>query len=293
MTESPRQSRIAGPTSPGHANAEALSWACRLWFVIAQIVGEGQPLVVIHGFGVDHRIMLPLEDALDESGWQRIYIDLPWAAGNADVDVSSAEQVAQGALDDIHEYLGDRSFAVIGNSFGGMIARYVAHELRDRVLGLATLAGVFEPTHEARILPRRQVVREDPSVLALAGQVRNDYEELTVVQSEATLEAFTRYALPGLRSVNQTILDRVAAEYALSVEPEIAHPAPFEAPSLHLFGRQDHVTGYEDGWKLRDHYVRGTYAVLDAAGHNAHLERPDLTAALVKDWLARTSASAM
>jgi pimeloyl-ACP methyl ester carboxylesterase len=261
--------------------------------VIAQIVGEGQPLVVIHGFGVDHRIMLPLEDALDESGWQRIYIDLPWAAGNADVDVSSAEQVAQGALDDIHEYLGDRSFAVIGNSFGGMIARYVAHELRDRVLGLATLAGVFEPTHEARILPRRQVVREDPSVLALAGQVRNDYEELTVVQSEATLEAFTRYALPGLRSANQTILDRVAAEYALSVEPELAHPAPFEAPSLHFFGRQDHVTGYEDGWKLRDHYVRGTYAVLDAAGHNAHLERPDLTAALVKDWLARTSASAM
>jgi pimeloyl-ACP methyl ester carboxylesterase len=57
---------------------------------------------------------------------------------------------------------------------------------------------------------------------------------------------------------------------------------------LHLFGRQDHVTGYEDGWKLRDHYVRGTYAVLDAAGHNAHLERPELTAALVKDWLART-----
>lgn len=63
---------------------------------------------------------------------------------------------------------------------------------------------------------------------------------------------------------------------------------PLEAPSLHLFGRQDHMTGYEDGWRLRDHYVRGTYAVLDAAGHNAHLERPELTAALVKDWLART-----
>jgi pimeloyl-ACP methyl ester carboxylesterase len=33
--------------------------------------------------------------------------------------------------------------------------------------------------------------------------------------------------------------------------------------------------------------------VLDAAGHNAHLERPDLTAALVKDWLIRTSAAAL
>ncbi|MDN3482882.1 alpha/beta hydrolase [Arthrobacter sp. APC 3897] len=260
--------------------------------MIAQVLGKGRPLVVIHGFGVDHRIMLPLEDALDGSGWQRIYIDLPWAAGNADGDVTSANHVAQGALNDIYEHLGDRSFAVIGNSFGGMIARHIAHELRDQVLGLATLAGVFEPDHQERSLPRRLVVREDPAVLALAGQARNDYEEMTVVQSEATLKAFTRYALPGLRQANQAILERVAAEYALPVEPEIAHPAPFEAPSLHLFGRQDHVTGYEDGWKLRDHYVRGTFAVLDAAGHNAHLERPDLTAALVQDWLVRTSASA-
>jgi pimeloyl-ACP methyl ester carboxylesterase len=236
--------------------------------------------------------MLPLEHAIDDSGWQRIYIDLPWAEGNADLNATSADHVAQGALDDIHECLEGRPFAVIGNSFGGMIARYVAHERRDQVLGLATLAGVYEPNHLARILPRRQVVREDASVLALAGQFRDDYEEMAVVQSEATLEAFTRYALPGLRGANQAILKRVAADYALSVEPEIAHPARFEAPSLHLFGRQDHVTGYEDGWKLRDHYVRGTYAVLDAAGHNAHLERPDLTAALVKDWLVRTSASA-
>ncbi|WP_427115466.1 alpha/beta fold hydrolase [Pseudarthrobacter scleromae] len=260
--------------------------------MIAQVLGEGLPLVVIHGFGVDHRVMLPLEDALDGSGWRRIYIDLPWAAGNADTNVSSADHVAQSALNDIHKCLGDRPFAVIGNSFGGMIARHVAHVLRDQVLGLATLAGVYEPTHQARSLPRRQVVREDPSVLALAGHVREDYEEMTVVQSEATLEAFTRYVLPGLRGANQAILERVAAEYALSVEPEVAHPAPFEEPSLHLFGRQDHVTGYEDGWKLRSHYVRGTYAVLDAAGHNAHLERPELTAALVNDWLARTRASA-
>jgi pimeloyl-ACP methyl ester carboxylesterase len=44
------------------------------------------------------------------------------------------------------------------------------------------------------------------------------------------------------------------------------------------------------------HYSRrprlATFAVRDAAGHNAHLERPDLTAALVKDWLARARSAA-
>ena len=70
----------------------------------------------------------------------------------------------------------------------------------------------------------------------MAGAAKNDYEELTVVQSEATLEVLSRYALPGLRHANKVILERVAAEYSLSAEPEIAHPEPFEAPSLHLFG---------------------------------------------------------
>lgn len=156
-----------------------LDWECpgrrkdepsRLWFVIAQVSGEGRPLVAIHGFGVDHRIMLPLEEVIDGAGWQRIYVDLPWAEGNAEDQASSADHVAQGALDDIQEYLGDQPFAVIGNSYGGMIARHIAHELRDQVLGLATLAGVFEPVHRARTLPLRQVVRNDPSVLARAGQ---------------------------------------------------------------------------------------------------------------------------
>lgn len=45
--------------------------------------------------------------------------------------------------------------------------------------------------------------------------------------------------------------------------------------------------GYEDGWRLRDHYPRGTYAVLDLAGHNVHLEQPQLTTALIRDWLRR------
>lgn len=40
--------------------------------------------------------MLPLEDAIDGAGWQRIYIDLPWAEGNGDIHAASADQVAQG-----------------------------------------------------------------------------------------------------------------------------------------------------------------------------------------------------
>lgn len=264
----------------------------RLKVVIARVSGHGLPLVAIHGFGVDHRIMLPLEEFVD-SAWQRIYIDLPWAEGSVGGHAASADEVAHGALTDILDHLGNRPFAIIGNSFGGMIARFVAHELRDQVLGLATLAGVYEPFHPARNLPARQVITGNSSVLHAADEARDEYAAMTVVQTQATLDAFKKFALPGLRGANQAVIEQVATAYGLSLEPELVHPAPFEAPSLHLFGRQDHVTGYEDGWKLRRHYVRGTYAVLDAAGHNAHLERPALTAALINDWLSRAHSHSL
>ena len=96
--------------------------------------------------------------------------------------------------------------------------------------------------------------------------------------------------LPGLRGADPSVLHRIEAGYGLSAEPEAIHPEPFTAPSLFLFGRQDDVVGFEDGWSFRDHYPRASYVVLDAAGHNAHLERPSLTGALISDWLLRMDA---
>jgi pimeloyl-ACP methyl ester carboxylesterase len=259
--------------------------------VFAQILGEGRPLIAIHGFGVDHRILLPLEDMVGDAGWRRCYIDLPWAAAAAPSRAASSEDIAVELVEAIVDLVGAEPFAIIGNSYGGMLARHVAHELRSQVLGLATLAGVFEPDQRKRILPAKQVVQSDSGVTAAAGPARDDYEEMTVIQSTDTLDMFVRHVLPGVRGADAALLARIEASYTLTVEPEAAHPDPFAAPSLHLFGRQDHVTGFEDGWALRDHYVRGTFAVLDAAGHNAHLERPSLVAALVRDWLDRIATS--
>lgn len=255
--------------------------------MIARISGTGRPLVAIHGFGVDHRIMLPLEEMDGVAAWRRIYVDLPWTAGGESAGASSSQEVADGVLAEVQELLGDEPFAVIGNSFGGMIARYLAHELRDQILGLATIAGVVEGIHSKRTLPPREVIFTDKNVLASAGEARDSFEEMSVVQTAVTLAAFIEAVLPGLREADGAVIDRIASNYALQTEPEDAHPAPFLAPSLHIFGRQDHVVGYEDGWKLRDHYVRGTYVALDAAGHNVHLEQPEITAALVRDWLRR------
>jgi pimeloyl-ACP methyl ester carboxylesterase len=206
--------------------------------------------------------------------------------------VSSSQALADAVVEQVVARLGDEPFAVLGNSFGGMIARHLAHELRPQVLGLATVAGVFVAAHDERTVPPRTVLSRDPQVVPLLGASLEQYREDAVVESPETARAFLSDVLPGLDGADQVALDRIAASYSLVREPEDAHPDPFEQPTLHITGRQDDVVGYSDAWSRLDHYPRASFVALDAAGHNILFEQRDLCSALVADWLARVRLSA-
>jgi pimeloyl-ACP methyl ester carboxylesterase len=256
--------------------------------VFAYEAGSGTPVVLLHGFGLDHRSLLPLEPTFERSGrWRRIYLDLPGATGSPAESIGSSREVADAVVAEVRERLGGEPFAVLGNSFGGMIARYVAHELRPQVLGLATVAGVFVAAHAERDVPPRTVLREEPEIEPLLGASLAQYREDAVVESTAAARAFLQHLLPGIDGADQRALDRIAERYSLDREPEDAFPAPFEQPTLHITGRQDDVVGYADAWATIDHYPRASFAILDAAGHNILFEQADLCSALISDWLAR------
>jgi pimeloyl-ACP methyl ester carboxylesterase len=256
--------------------------------VFVHEVGSGTPVVLLHGFGLDHRSMLPLEPVFESSGeWRRLYLDLPGATRSPAGAVGSTQHVADAVVEEIVGRLGSGPFAVIGGSFGGMIARHVAHELRAQVLGLATVAGVFVARHAERTVPPRTVLHREPAIDELLGAAADQYREDAVVESEDDARSFLQYIKPGLDGADQKALDRIATSYALDREPEDAHPEPFEQPTLHITGRQDDVVGYSDAWSRLGHYPRASIVTLDAAGHNVLIEQHGLCAALVGDWLAR------
>jgi len=260
--------------------------------VFAHEIGSGTPVVLLHGFGLDHRSLLPLDPTFERTGrWRRLYLDLPGATGSPAKEISSSQEVADAVAGEIRERLGEEPFAVLGNSFGGMIARHVAHELRPQVLGLATVAGVFIAPRDERAVPPRTVLRREPLIEPLLGASLDQYREDAVVESTVDAEAFLRYLRPGLDGADQTALTRIAANYALDREPEDAHPEPFVQPTLHITGRQDDVVGYTDAWTRIGHYPRASFAVLDAAGHNIILEQATLCAALLTNWLTRIQQS--
>lgn len=73
--------------------------------MIAQDIGNGAPLMLIHGFGIDSRIMRALEDTIGFIGYRRIYIDLPWTTGGLNTEVRSASDVLAFLTHELQEYL--------------------------------------------------------------------------------------------------------------------------------------------------------------------------------------------
>ena len=248
---------------------------------------------MIHGFCVDHHSLIGLDPVFAARGqWQRIYVDLPgMGKSSAGPAIDSADAVAKAVAAFARDTFGKNRFAVLGNSFGGMIARYLAAEFGDQVLGLGLLCPVAVAEDSQRTVPPKTVLSEDAGLLASLPAVdAADYAELAVVQSASNWASFRDHALPGLRAFDQAAIDRISANYTLSVEPEDRSPR-FTGPTTILLGRQDHAVGFVDQIALAEHYLRSTIAVLDQAGHNAHLDQPELIGTLLTEWLTRVEGS--
>lgn len=250
--------------------------------------GSGMPLVVVHGNGVDHRLLLPLDECFADDAWERIYLDLPGFGRTPSLPGSSGlPELAEWLVSTIRELVGTRPFALLANSLGGLLARHVAARLGDQVVGLALIAPVVDPDQTRRTLPDLSVVERDDALLAsLDADDREEFTGIAARQTAASWEAFRDYALPGIRATDLKVMSQLSARYFLDVEAEAAS-VPFAGPAVIVTGRQDHVVGYVDQFNLLEHYGAATYAVLDGAGHNVHLEQPAAVAQLLRDWSRR------
>lgn len=251
--------------------------------------GQGLPLVFVHGNGVDHRLLLELDDVFDQAGeWERIYFDLPGFGRTPPMRGRGGLPDLADWLDDaVGRLIGSTPFAVLGNSLGGLLARDLVARRRRQCVGLALLAPVVDPVRERRVLPEGGAVIEDSGLLrSLPARDAEAYAELAVVQSLENWERFRRAALPGIRAADGQAMQRIGDLYELPVSPDEALDG-FERPVLIVVGKQDAIVGYEDQWALSQRFGRATYAALDQAGHNVHLDQPHVVRTLLGDWLRR------
>jgi len=260
-----------------------------------EIHGSGTPILMIHGWSVDHKLMKgcmePIFQTLD-TPWQRIYIDLPGMGKTKGPPwITGTDQMLDVILNFIDGVLPGQHFVVAGQSYGGYLARGVIKAREPLVEGLLLICPTAIQETRLANAPALQVLEKDEAFLdSLSEEDRNYFAGITVLQNRTVWERFAEDILPGLKAADYTFLENSLAQnvpYKVSVD-QIERP--YRQPTLFVMGRQDCSVGYRDHWQLIENFPRASFMILDKAGHNLQIEQDILFNAMVKEWLNRVQA---
>ncbi len=263
--------------------------------VYYEIIGEGYPLVTIHGFVPDHRLMKGCLEPIFQKrkGYKLIYFDLPGMGKTKSVDwIENSDQMLDIVLRFIDKVVPKEHMLIIGESYGGYLARGVLYKLFNRVDGLCLLCPVISPLPNKRNVPEKVTLLEDPELMFTLNDFdAKEFENIAVVQNKKVWERFRDEFLSGVKVANEAFLNKIWLHgYPLSFDVDKLHNK-FEKPTLFLVGRQDHIVGYKNSWQILENYPRATFIVMDQAGHNLQIEQEELFNKLIEEWLDRVELS--
>jgi pimeloyl-ACP methyl ester carboxylesterase len=256
------------------------------------------PIVMVHGMGVDHRTMKgcmePVFQARDDN-WKRIYFDLPGMGRTRGVDwIANSDDLFRFVLAVIDEVIPDEPFLIVGESYGGYLARAVVRQRPGDVAGMLLICPLIVADDEQRDAPPCTVLQRDHTLAERLDIEEKHYLDLFLVNhSEENWVRLRDEMVVGFESGDPAFKAKIrgdAASYAFTFDVDDLG-APFDGPSLIVTGRQDCLVGYRDAWKVMENYPRGSFVVLDGSGHGLQIEQSRLFAALAHEWLDRVAKS--
>jgi len=258
-----------------------------------ELLGEGRPIIMLHGWSLDHRHMVSDMEPLfrQRDGWKRIYLDLPGHGRTPGKDwITNQDKILDVVLDFIDNVIPGQRFVVAGTSAGAYLARGVVHHRSASIDGLLLTVPLIVADDAKRHVPSSSTLVADS---ALVSELEPDGTEwlfqIPVIQSRKVFDYIRANFLSASKTGDQAFQAKIREHpenYAFSFDAD-ALPKPCPAPTLIVTGRQDSVAGYRDAWEILENYPRGTFVVLDRSGHFLDIEQEDLFHALVSEWLDR------
>jgi proline iminopeptidase len=269
--------------------------------LFVQVMGQGYPLVLMHGGpGQDYTTLLPLKPLADR--YTLIFYDHRCNGQSDSLPMSSMtmENLCADA-DALREELGFEKWAVLGHSFGGNVAleyalRYpqslshlllmntgadqwwVQHNAPDLLAKRGYSASAVQAAHR---FYNGQVTAEEyfPTVLKFFKAYYYRFSPLGLVHDilfgprakfrpEATIFGYSQL-LDGW-----TVMDRLNE---------------IEVPTLVLAGRHDFLFPPEHQAILADHLPNAHLRLIERAGHNPQMEQPAQVIQAIRDFMIATA----
>lgn len=260
-------------------------------------VGEGRAIAVLHGGpDFDHTYLLPELDQLADS-FRLVYYDQR-GRGRSAADVEP-DEVDIGSeiedLDAVRRYFGLESMAVLGHSWGGVLAMEYAARHPDRVSHLILVNTAPASAADWRLLrdhlrhARRPGDLERMQALAAGAPYRagdlemeaayyrihfslvlRDRDELEQVVGRLRAH-FDETGVLKARAIEQRLYDQTVRSDGYDLVPRLA---ALRIPALVLHGADDLVP-VALAARIAEALPLGRLVVLEGCGHFAYLEAPD------------------
>jgi len=257
-----------------------------------EMIGTGVPIIMLHGFSPDHRLMKGCMEPVfkEREGWKRIYLDLPGMGKTTDYSsIQNSDEMLEAIIELIHTIIPQESYLLVGESYGGYLARGIMRKSVDQLLGTAFICPLIIPKKEQRTVPPHCIVQADTAFLStLSQQEQDDFMANQVVLNAYNWERYSTEVLAGCNLADQAFLEKIQQSYGFSFAVD---EKSFDKPSLFLLGKQDSVVGYKDALSLLEKFPRASFAILDRAGHNLQIEQPELFTELMSELLNRVEGA--
>ena len=256
--------------------------------------GKGTPVVFIHGWSVEFHLWHNKIEAVRGSWkrkYQRIYFDLPGMGKSvAAKSIRNSDDMLRNIEEFLEFSIGEKSYVLAGESYGGYLARGLLTRQADRIDGLFLLCPIMVPGDRKGKVPERTVLECDKKFLAtLSEKDRSEFMYLSVVQNKKMWKDYKRdIRLERLKANARFLEEQLDGSFA--VDPNQAD-VKFEKPVLLMLGRQDSEVGFEQQYELYKTYRRATIMILDKAGHNLQIENHELFDLSFLDFLGRIENS--
>lgn len=283
-----------------------LTWQWRDHTISYTVMGSGQPLVLIHGFGasIGHwRKNIPV---LADAGYQVFAIDLLGFGKSAKPDLAYSLDLWHDLLSDFWTEHIQRPAVWVGNSIGGLLAMMMLAQRPQMAAGgvLLNCAGGLNHRPDELNLPLRVVMGTFTKLVSspalgpllfnqvrrrsrIRGTLKQVYCDPTAVTDDLIDILYEPSCDPGAQKVFASILTAPAGPRPSDLLPQI------QQPLLVLWGEADPWTPiagsklYQDLAAQRETGATPsvTFQAIAKTGHCPHDERPDEVNSAILDWL--------
>lgn len=251
--------------------------------------GEGEPLILIHGFNMDHNTWVHNFEVFAQR-YKTYAFDL-WGFGASTREpLDHGYELFSGQLRLFMDHFGIEWAHLVGHSIGGGTVIKFSGEHEERV-GKVVLV---DPTGIPNPLPFRSKVFILPVVGEFLLSRKTDFlrrmnlEDIWVHDKTSINDDFFYKAMhfQKIKGTSEILLEMLRKEFFHTLNEEVVQLGKMDHQILIVWGREDASVPLEVGEKMHALMQGSQLEIMDGCGHMPNYENPELFNHMVLDFLA-------